>query len=257
MKSLKLLPKAKGSVSRKPLDGSKNKFTSNPSKHSLDSNKILIYNNFIKKLIRENPSLGKEMPGVFKSVITFLKDPKLKRMVDPKERFVILRVSDFITSKSLVIKSMISKSERGGNTKNAFFIQINSNKQYRFYLKETYQNTINEFKTLNFYEKEFKKHGFNIIKPHLAFKNKDKRYILYDFTNRLTVFDAFQLKKISENEYKSIIKQIKRFRISFELDKGISLSETHVGNCFIEFTPKGHKLYLFDIFSLGGNSLKL
>ncbi len=256
MKSLKLLPKAKGSVSRKPLDGSKNNFSSNPINPHLFENKVLIYNSFIKKLIRENPSLGKEMPGIFKSVITFLKDPHLKRMVDPKKRFEIIRVSNFITSKSLVVNGLISKLERGISTTNSFFIQINSNTQYRFYLKESYKNTINEIKTLNFYESKFKAYGFNIIKPHLAFKNKDKGYILYDFTNRLTVLDALLLNKISEKEHNQIRNKIKNLLLDFEKN-GITLSETHLGNCFIEFNTKGYKLYLFDIFSSGGNSLKL
>jgi len=48
--------------------------------------------------------------------------------------------------------------------------------------------------------------GFEIIKPHFAYlsPNKSRNYIVYDFTNKLTVLDAFKLNKINKSQLQDI-----------------------------------------------------
>jgi len=236
---IKLLPKPKGKIPRKPILGTeieqKNKFNYNVFKTNKHHNiqKELIYNDYSKKLIRQNP-------GIIKAINFLSKKPFENRFIDPKGRFEMFRVTDFIVN---------IKPRRGGLTKESYFIKINDGqKEHTFYLKKQYADSITELVLLNSIEKYTKEYGLNIIKPHFAFStNEIKDYILYDFTHKLTVVDALKLNKISKSESNIISEKLRNFEQDMRKKYKIPIHDVENRNCFIDISKKPYKLYLFDL----------
>jgi len=245
---IKLLPKPRGKVPRKPILGNeaeqKNKFHYLQTSSKINSGKKLIYNNFSKRLIRENP-------GIIKAIDFLSKNKLEKRFVDPKERFEVLRVRDFIVNDVQRLKS------RGYLTRDAFVLRVNSGKkEYRFFLKNQGLSSVQELVLLKSIEEYAKKSGFNIIQPHLALDNNldidyNKRYIVYDFTDKLTVSDAFNSKKISPEKFYDIFDRLSDFKKLLENKYSIPIENLNTKNIFIDLSTQPHKLYLFDPFITG------
>jgi len=237
---MKLLPKPRGKVTRKPILGTekeqRNKFNYNETYIAKYRGKKLIYNDFAKKIIQENP-------GILKAMDYLSSIASERRFVDPKGKFEILRVTESIVKND-------STRSRGSYTKNSFVISINDAKKHKFYIKESeYGIELNEFVTVNTIEKYVANYGFKIIKPHLSYLNPNKvrNYIAYDFTNKLTVLDALKLNKIPEylhNQIKAKLEDLHFSLLSLH-NIDVDISELGTRNCFIDL--KTNELYLFDI----------
>jgi len=255
---MKLLPKPRGKVTRKPISGKKsdqrNKFHNNETYPDLHYGKALVYNDFSKKIIQENP-------GIIKAVNFLSKNVSERRFVDPKNKFEILRVTNFIKS------TQVDKPPRGALTNNSFVIKINEGKkELRFFLKEQRGLSIRELILLKSAEKVIQKSGFSIIQPHLAFEKFDPNpelsgsnilahsYILYDFTNKLTVKDARKLNKLSLKELLDIDQRLVDLQDELHDTHSIPIENLTISNCFIDLSKKPYGLYLFDpIFDAWGN----
>jgi len=240
---MKLLPKPRGKVPRRPILGTvqeqKNRFNYIETKKSYFGKK-LAYNDFSKKIIKENP-------GIIKAV-EFLSSHKLeRRFLDSKDRFEILRVTNDIIDE---------QKKRGNFTTDAFVIKINfERKKHIFFLKEQEINSTEELILLKSIEGYAHQFGLNIVQPHFAFDNNiehnsqnrpDKHYIIYDFTDKLTVYDAFKLNKISLEESRAIRLKLISFERLLNKNHSIPIENLDTKNCFIDLSKKPPALYLFD-----------
>ena len=246
---MKLLPKPRGKVSRKPIVGTeeelKNRYHYTEVEYKKGYFKRLFYNDYSKKLIRENP-------GIIKAIDFLSKNKYKQRFVDSKDRFEILKVTDFIVAKG--------PKNRGSYTTNGFVIQLHNTKKQLFYVKQSnYAVLINEFITLNSIDKYAKAEGINIIKPHLVTNMyNSKNYIVYDFTNKLTVLDAYESKKINDKELDLIGNKLDNLQSKILLNYNIHIHKAEITprNCFIDLSVKPYKLYLFDLVVTGIGSTK-
>ncbi|NCP71789.1 hypothetical protein GW835_00130 [archaeon] len=158
--------------------------------------KKLIYNNFARKVLIENP-------GIIKAIDFLSKNKKEIRFVDKKGNFEILKVTNQILN---------NRNTSVLNTSNGFVLIVNNKKPIRFFIKETKgkvdMSLTEELLALRLIEKEAKKSGFKIIKPHFAFDNYSQKkgffynasdlrsFIAYDLSYLITVSDAIKKKNL-------------------------------------------------------------
>jgi hypothetical protein len=253
----KLLPRL-GKVSRKPIVGTeneqKNRWTYNVSKvpnkihvqynhkkriHTITGmveNRKLVYNDFVKNLIRKNP-------GIIKAINFLEKSISENKYIDPLGRFEITNFT----------RSIINTYERGGYINSAFFIEvIDDAKKHLFFLKKQSVSSVHELILLKSIEKIANENGFNIIQPHLAFENRSKlldygqrkNYILYDFTYKLTVADAIKLNKISALDFENINSKLNKLADLLQQKYKMPIDDLNTNNCYIDLKTK--ELYLLD-----------
>jgi hypothetical protein len=208
---MKLLPKPRGKVSRKPIVGTekelKNKIAITKC-FSDESRKRLSYNFYAKKLIRDNP-------GIIKAVENLRLNISEKRYVDPKGNFEILKVTDLIKNYKRTLQPAC--------TSDAFYINVKEGlKTHKFYLKVSHSiNIINELPLPNGFEKCAKEVGLDLIKSHLEFEKVgyydenhhfDKiKYTLYDLSFDVAVSDALQHRLINMDIFLDISDKIYLF----------------------------------------------
>lgn len=223
----------------------KDNFTYNETTSLRFKGNKLIYNNLSKRIIKENPNL-------LRSVL-LLSNTFKKKITDPNKRFVIEKITNKIINK---------KKQSAGYISNAFTLKVKvDGSVLKFFIKETLQkkglniSLTEEMMGLKIIEKDAKRFGFNIIKPHLAFdgyKDSKKSFIVYNFSKLLTVREAFDLKKISEKQTREISDRLLKFE-RFLKDKGLKEPDVNDRNCFVDFSEKPFKLYLFDVNTLEWN----
>jgi len=237
---MKLLPKPRGKVTRKPILGTeleqRNRFHYNETSSERGGGKKLAYNEFSKRLIQENP-------GIIKAIDFLSNNRSEKRFVDPKGKYEILKVTDLISNENT------SNPRRGGLTIDSYFIKLKSGKvEYKFFLKKQNADSVEELILLKSLEKYALKSGFKIIQPHLAFDdyNALNKYILYDFTNKLTVDDAFKLKLLKDDEYMHIRTKLEDFETVLNEKHFVPAWNLKSQNCFVDLSTTPYKLYLFD-----------
>lgn len=258
---MKLLPPAK--PKRKVICGDKNKYRfleTDKSKRDLsfrafvennskEKGKKLSYNLYAKKLISENP-------GLLKAFDYLVKNKSEKRFVSDKEKFEILRVTNIVKNNKREIAC--------GFTNEAFVLTLNKYKPpKRFFIKYSldYRGKLSltqELISLKYIEKIAKEHGFEIIKPHFAFDNFNKKgsFIAYDFSYLKTLRETSVGTTIN-TEYNKIINKIIDLKIDLCKNLGINSTDITEKNIFIDMSIKPYKLYLFDTYFEKESSDKL
>ncbi len=235
---MKLLPKLRGKVPRRPILGSvqeqKNKFHYNETHSIRENGTKLVYNDYSKKLIRDNP-------GIIKAIKFLEQNRNEKRFIDLKGKFEILNVTHFMHT--------VDDYKRGGFQNDTYLIKIKSDKKdHLLFLKKESISSTDELILLNTIEKYTSKFGLNIIKPHLAFEHYVHKFIAYDFTDKLTVADARRLNKIDLKESRIIQDRLFEFENTLRKKYNIPIGNLTINNCFIDIYKTPYALYLFDPF---------
>ena len=261
---MKLLPKPRGKVSRKPVVGSekelKTKYNYNAFKKinkskgwSIIQEKELLYNNFAKNIIRSNP-------GLLKAFDEFSRQPRKERYVDPNGRFELIKVTKSILQYDQKhYYKLLHQYTRGTHIGEAYYLEVNFPKKEKFFIKEfteknNEQSTVGEALSLRIIESIAKEYDYKIIPPHFAVdyitRNGEKRNIIaYDFTNLLTIPDALYLKKITKSEYDKVISKFVKFRLDTNKSlssKGCAIVDLKSHNCFIDISKKPYTVYISD-----------
>ncbi len=239
----------------RPISENKDKYTLSETKEIkpvlfLTKNKYkgkkLIYNQFSKQIISENP-------GILKAFNFLLKNPKENLFVSKKNSFEIFRIT-----------KTIKNNERSFTpyfTKDAFILTINSEVKKRFFIKYSKNkfgakySATQELISLRLIEGYASQVGFKIIKPHFAFDNFNNKggFIVYDFSYLHTVSDAYKMAKISNSELIEIKNRISSLNNLLDRKLDLNNIDINIKNIFIDFTKKPYSLYLFDTYAFNQN----
>jgi len=229
-----------------------NQFTYKDTQPYRYHGKKLVYSNFARDLLKENP-------GIIKAINFLSRNKKEIRFVDKKGKFEILKVTKQIINQKRTTSTYTSEG---------YVLIINKVKPIRFFIKETRGvvefSLTEELLALRSIEKEAKKVGFKIIKPHFAFDNYSqkkgffynpsnlKSFIAYELSYFLTVTDAINKKKLTLKDKKEINSKFSKLNQSLE-KIGFKDLDLDKKNCFVDLSKKPVDLYLFDPLTYGEN----
>lgn len=183
----------------------------------------------------------------------FFENGKLKDK--PKNKNLILKkhVIENKTNKNYAfhlkdIHSMYGRSHQ--NLCKLNIKDISNKKNYNFFIKiYDFAQAHNEFIA----NQGFQKFGLNTIKPHYAYTNSRNSIIVYDFTNMLTVREAYNKKIISYDKYDEIEKKLfalHKHNLSIKQDnKFLNKIQDYqnTSNVFIRTVNGKAKLYFTDL----------
>ncbi len=229
-----------------------NRYTYKESMTNRYGGKKIVYSNFARELLRENP-------GIIKAVNFLSNNKKEKRFVDEKNRFEILKVTNQIINKKRTDSSFAS---------DGFVLIINKKKPVRFFIKETRDKVelslTEELIALRLIEKDAREIGFKIIKPHFAFdsyldrkkfpfhRQLIKSFIVYELSYLPTVRDVVNKKKINVEDVKKINQKFSKLKEILK-KKGLRDIDLDDRNCFIDLSKKPFDLFLFDPLTYDAN----
>ena len=118
--------------------------------------------------------------------------------------------------------------------------EINLKANPKEHILKLYPGT-NEFIALNI----LKENGFNVIKAEFAYRDNNKSYIVYNYTNLETVENTKKLTKQEKERIKSKLYFLKKeLNESLKEHTDIKIRDIGIHNTFIDFENK--KLYITD-----------
>jgi len=199
---------------------------------TISKTRKLMHNGFAKEIIKENP-------GLFADILKLTNKPensiqKGTIFHDPNKRYKI---------KVMEIKTVETR------VKHIYKLELNNKKKNKFFIKEeivpfamlTAESATRELIA----NRVLKKAGIKVLQPHFAFATKTRSYIVYDFTNLITVMKARELGRISSVKYFELIDKAKK--IKKELRKYEIWDINNGGNIFLDL--KTGTTYYTDIMT--------
>jgi len=225
----------------------KQRFVHNESKPKEAHSRAIIYNEYIKEII-------KSVPGLLTRFSKFSNSNE-RRFVDPKGRFEIINVIDQLENRGGLAHNVIKKQY----SNKAQIIIINDSTKKIFFVKEN--NRLNKENTLGetLAQNILKKYGIQTIGSHSAYHSVDwinlklKSFVIYDFSNLLTLEDAYKNKMISEEDYSKLHSKI--YKGVEKINKlHLDLADLIYPHHYF-FNPKTKEIYLFDPFVINFDKL--
>jgi hypothetical protein len=232
-------------IKKNKLAKSKQNFVFKENSIKTKGSKAILYNKYIKSII-------KEIPDLLTNFSKFSRSNEY-RYVDPKGRFEIINVINQIKGRGATANEydIISKGNKAQvliikkPIKTTFFIKQNNSLPKEVIIGETLVINL------------LKKRGIKTIDSHLAYKSKnnisskEKSFVVYDFTNKLTVKDAIQLNKFTQIELNLINTKMKNIIKNIETSKIPINNYRNKDHYFIDLKTK--ELYFFDPLVLPNN----
>ena len=189
----------------------------------------LAYSKNAKKIIHNTPEIIKSF-----LILSKTDNPEF---IDPKNRYHIIKETKIMGQNSNQIYKLIIKTKSG--TKKYFIKEM---KQWINPTHEMLKRGANAFHELKAIEK-LKELGISVIDAHLAYADKDRSFIIYDYIENLPVlWSAMKDRLISKEEYDKLNYKLKQLKS--EIKNKYLISDINSMNTFIDLKTK--RLYLFD-----------
>ena len=214
-----------------------------------------IYSKLFSEIVSKNPGFLKalsKMSASSQKERLSLSGQTINVFVDPQKRFKITRYT----------KHIDKNIHR--NTSESYIIEL-KNPRKKLYLKENlfenyffsvgFKNSISEHIALSILEKN----GFNVIRPiaSLFRKENQQSFILLDYTNKLTVYEAFNKGLISKKEKGLIESRLKKLQKEISKQTKLKIKDIFAGgsnepakNCLVDLSNKDNiKLFLIGAYA--------